>query len=48
MKYVTAYRQNGSKCDKSAKCIIVGSEFKLCSVHMKQKAYEDKKNKKYT
>ena len=36
---------NGSKCDKSAKCIIVGTEFKLCSAHMKQKAYEDKKTK---
>ena len=36
---------NGSKCDKSAKCFIVGSEFKLCSGHMKQKAYEGNKTK---
>ena len=36
---------NGSKCDKSAKCFIVGSGFKLCSAHMKQKAYEGVKKK---
>ena len=36
---------NGSKCDKSAKCFIVSSGFKLCSAHMKQKAYEGVKTK---